>query len=74
MQDIGVSVLSYPQRFPRRRVNGKYKPIPAIHTPLGVTLDMLAADIANAIIFLASNEAKMINGACLPVDRAWGVI
>ena len=36
--------------------------------------DISAADIANAILFLASDEAKVINGVCLPVDRAWGVI
>jgi NAD(P)-dependent dehydrogenase (short-subunit alcohol dehydrogenase family) len=38
------------------------------------TTDIAPEDIANAILFLASDEAKMINGACLPVDRAWGVI
>jgi NAD(P)-dependent dehydrogenase (short-subunit alcohol dehydrogenase family) len=36
--------------------------------------DITTEDIANAILFLASDEAKMINGACLPVDRAWSVI
>jgi NAD(P)-dependent dehydrogenase (short-subunit alcohol dehydrogenase family) len=38
------------------------------------TQDIKTEDIANAILFLASDEAKMINGVCLPVDRAWGVI
>jgi len=27
-----------------------------------------AWDIANASVFLASNEARYINGVCLPVD------
>jgi NAD(P)-dependent dehydrogenase (short-subunit alcohol dehydrogenase family) len=38
------------------------------------TPDIESEDVANAILFLASDEARMINGACLPVDRAWGVI
>jgi NAD(P)-dependent dehydrogenase (short-subunit alcohol dehydrogenase family) len=38
------------------------------------TPDINPGDVANAILFLVSDEAKMINGVCLPVDRAWGVI
>ncbi|MHB9003429.1 MAG: SDR family NAD(P)-dependent oxidoreductase [Coriobacteriia bacterium] len=30
-----------------------------------------AIDIANAALFLASDESKMINGAILPVDAGW---
>ena len=30
--------------------------------------------VANTILFLASDEAKAINGVSLPVDEAWSVI
>lgn len=33
-----------------------------------------ADDVARGIAFLASDEAKMINGALLPVDAAWSTI
>lgn len=29
------------------------------------------ADIANAVLFLASDEARHLNGAVLPVDMGW---
>lgn len=31
-------------------------------------------DVARGIAFLASDEAKMISGALLPVDAAWSTI
>jgi NAD(P)-dependent dehydrogenase (short-subunit alcohol dehydrogenase family) len=30
-----------------------------------------ATDIANLALFLASDESKMINGACIPADAGW---
>jgi len=33
-----------------------------------------ADDVARSIAFLASDEAKMVNGALLPVDAAWSTI
>jgi NAD(P)-dependent dehydrogenase (short-subunit alcohol dehydrogenase family) len=31
-------------------------------------------DVARGIAFLASDEAKMINGAMIPIDNAWSTI
>jgi NAD(P)-dependent dehydrogenase (short-subunit alcohol dehydrogenase family) len=31
-------------------------------------------DVARGIAFLASDEAKMINGAMVPIDNAWSTI
>jgi len=35
---------------------------------------MPASNIANVILFLASDQAKMINGATIPVDQGWSVV
>jgi len=31
-------------------------------------------DIANAILFLSSDQASLINGVSLPIDQAWSTI
>ena len=31
-------------------------------------------DVARSIAFLASDEARMVNGALLPIDAAWSTI
>jgi hypothetical protein len=31
-------------------------------------------DVARGVAFLASDEAKMINGASIPIDNAWSTI
>lgn len=36
--------------------------------------DITALEVAKAILFLASDQAISINGVCLPVDKAWGVM
>lgn len=49
-----------------------------LHTPAdaqGVPqVDISPDDVANAVVFLASDEAKKINGVLMPVDNAWSVI
>ncbi|KAJ4392628.1 hypothetical protein N0V91_011342, partial [Didymella pomorum] len=37
-------------------------------------VDITAEDVAHAIVFLASDEAKKINGVLMPVDNAWSTI
>ena len=56
-----------------RLIVSHYRPVTKLHMPRETT-DIEPEDVANAILFLGSDESKMINGACLPVDRAWGVI
>jgi len=53
-----------------------YSPVIALHHDMskGQPPAITPAEVANAILFLASDQAKMINGISLPVDRAWGVI
>ncbi|KKC34545.1 SDR family oxidoreductase [Devosia psychrophila] len=41
----------------------------AYHASDPRTLDPI--DIANAVLFLASDEARPLNGAVLPVDMGW---
>lgn len=38
------------------------------------TVTITAEDIGHTIVFLASDEAKMVNGALVPVDNAWSTI
>ncbi|KAJ8116013.1 hypothetical protein OPT61_g2460 [Boeremia exigua] len=49
-----------------------------LHTPSDAQgapqLDISPDDVANAIVFLASDEAKKINGVLMPVDNAWSTI
>lgn len=49
-----------------------------MHTPSdahGVPqVDISSEDVANAIVFLASDEAKKVNGILMPVDNAWSTI
>ncbi|KAJ4335662.1 hypothetical protein N0V87_005920 [Didymella glomerata] len=49
-----------------------------LHTPSdaqGVPqVDITADDVANAIVFLASDDAKKVNGVLMPVDNAWSTI
>jgi NAD(P)-dependent dehydrogenase (short-subunit alcohol dehydrogenase family) len=41
----------------------------------GQPVPIIAADdVARSIAFLASDEAKMVNGALLPIDCAWSTI
>ncbi|CAK7206751.1 hypothetical protein SEUCBS139899_009557 [Sporothrix eucalyptigena] len=37
---------------------------------IGIT----ALDVAKTIVFLLGDQASSINGVCLPVDKAWGVM
>jgi NAD(P)-dependent dehydrogenase (short-subunit alcohol dehydrogenase family) len=50
------------------------RPVHGLHASGDNRAPVTALDVANAIYFLASDDARMINGVCLPVDRAWGVI
>lgn len=51
------------------------EPVLSAHTPdtsKGVPIDV--PEVADAIIFLASDTSKKISGAILPVDQAWSAI
>lgn len=49
-------------------------PIHALHLVPGKKPATRAMDVANAILFLASDQASMINGVSLPIDQAWSTI
>jgi NAD(P)-dependent dehydrogenase (short-subunit alcohol dehydrogenase family) len=51
-----------------------FRPVHALHTVPGKKPAIRATDVANAILFLASDEASMINGVSLPIDQAWSTI
>jgi len=53
---------------------GTIMSVHSLHLPQGGAPEIQGNDIANAILFLASDEANMINGASLPVDKAWSVV
>ncbi|KAL1599834.1 hypothetical protein SLS60_007639 [Paraconiothyrium brasiliense] len=44
--------------------NQKGQPVPVVTTE----------DVAKGIAYLASDEARMVNGACLPIDAAWSTL
>ncbi|KAH7419356.1 hypothetical protein BKA64DRAFT_14076 [Cadophora sp. MPI-SDFR-AT-0126] len=50
------------------------RPIWELHNPLGETPSITSTEVANVILFLASDGARAINGVALPIDKAWGVI
>jgi len=45
-----------------------------VHALQGPKASITASEVANTILYLASDHAKSINGISLPIDRAWGVI
>jgi len=42
--------------------------------PVAGESNVTAMEVAKAIAFLVSDQARTISGVCLPVDKAWGVI
>jgi len=51
------------------------EPVLSAHAPdpsKGVPIDV--SEVAEAVIFLASDASKKISGAILPVDQAWSAI
>jgi NAD(P)-dependent dehydrogenase (short-subunit alcohol dehydrogenase family) len=48
-----------------------FRPIHALHSQKP---SITAMEVANTILFLASDLARAINGVALPIDKAWGVI
>ncbi|RDL39455.1 NAD(P)-binding protein [Venustampulla echinocandica] len=50
---------------------GHQAPIHALHSE---NPTITPNEVANTILFLASDMAKAINGVALPIDKAWGVI
>ncbi|KAN0106459.1 NAD(P)-binding protein [Hyaloscypha variabilis] len=52
----------------------RLQPIWELHNPAGQKPQTTAGEVANVILFLASDQARGINGVSLPIDRAWGVI
>jgi NAD(P)-dependent dehydrogenase (short-subunit alcohol dehydrogenase family) len=46
----------------------------ALHMGTEQKASIRSEDVANAILFLASDQATMINGVSLPIDQAWGTI
>jgi len=52
----------------------KLAPVHALHYLPDKKPSITALEIANSILFLASDQAPSINGVSLPVDKAWGVI
>ena len=49
-------------------VMNAHAPDPSKEVPIDVF------DVADAIVFLASDASKKISGAVLPVDKAWSTI
>ncbi|THV53592.1 hypothetical protein BGAL_0047g00270 [Botrytis galanthina] len=54
--------------------NAYYRPVLALHMKPGEMPNVAVSAIAEAILFLASDGAKSINGVALPIDNAWSTI
>ncbi|KAF4891021.1 Short chain dehydrogenase andC [Colletotrichum fructicola] len=51
------------------------EPVHALQTHAsGLTPDITPLEVAQAVIYLASDQARTINGVSLPIDQAWGVV
>ncbi|KAI8287956.1 mRNA decapping complex subunit 2 [Colletotrichum sp. SAR11_240] len=51
------------------------EPVHALQTHAsGSTPDITPLEVAQAVIYLASDQARTINGVSLPIDQAWGVV
>ncbi|KAK4167611.1 hypothetical protein QBC43DRAFT_311088 [Cladorrhinum sp. PSN259] len=51
------------------------EPVHALQArPSESTPTITALEVAKTILFLVSDQARTINGVCLPVDKAWGVV
>ena len=51
------------------------KPVLYAHTPvLSKPVPIDVSDVADAIVFLASDASKKISGAVVPIDQAWSTI
>lgn len=63
---------------PRVDANKKFSPIVQMHVgkdEQGQPVPIIGTDdVARGIAFLASDDAKMVNGALLPIDAAWSTI
>ncbi|KAK4200552.1 putative reductase [Triangularia verruculosa] len=55
-----------------------YKAVEPVHALQAKAMEtaapITALEVAKTILFLASDQARTINGVELPVDRAWGVV
>lgn len=51
------------------------EPVQALQTHAsGSTPGITPLEVAQAVIYLASDQARTINGVSLPIDQAWGVV
>ncbi|KAJ8069266.1 hypothetical protein OCU04_002928 [Sclerotinia nivalis] len=57
-----------------QEANGTWAPVLALHMKPGEPPNITVSAVAEAILFLASDAAKSINGVALPVDNAWSTI
>ncbi|KAF5515895.1 Short chain dehydrogenase andC [Colletotrichum siamense] len=55
--------------------HAQVEPVHALQTHAsGSTPDITPLEVAQAVIYLASDQARTINGVSLPIDQAWGVV
>jgi len=71
--DTNISQSMTKENFDQQAF-GHLAPVHALNMPPGEKPPMQASNIANVILFLASDAASMINGASIPVDQGWSVI
>jgi NAD(P)-dependent dehydrogenase (short-subunit alcohol dehydrogenase family) len=57
-----------------REASGVLKPIQDAHINGAPGLPVQPEEIAKAILFLASDNARYISGALVPVDLGWSTI
>nr|XP_036577539.1 bacilysin biosynthesis oxidoreductase bacC [Colletotrichum truncatum]KAF6784537.1 bacilysin biosynthesis oxidoreductase bacC [Colletotrichum truncatum] len=51
------------------------EPVHALHAQTSdSTPNITPLEVAQAVVFLATDQARTINGVALPIDQAWGVV
>lgn len=51
------------------------EPVHALHAQASDSMpNITPVEVAQSVVYLASDQARTINGVSLPIDQAWGVI
>ncbi|CAK7218883.1 hypothetical protein SCUCBS95973_003634 [Sporothrix curviconia] len=70
--DEGLDTAGFAEAAPVHALQAQASPnkAPGSNGATSIT----ALDVAKAVVFLLGDQASSINGVCLPVDKAWGVM
>jgi NAD(P)-dependent dehydrogenase (short-subunit alcohol dehydrogenase family) len=72
---IGQVIADGPKEKMDAEAFAQVQPVHALQAkPSKSAPPVTAIEVAKAIVFLASDQARTLSGISLPIDRAWGVV